>query len=359
MRKITYLSATLLLSLLFMTCSKDDDPQPAADKTVEIAFGIENYAKDLTLGTRVAMDVPGSIDETKVENLYLFLFDDTGANPIKYYLPNTTASIVSFSSITTGAAPGSFDKAAQKISLDMNQTEAGTRQVYLIANIDNDIKNALEGVTTVAGLQEVFRTTVSPWSTSIASPILMAGNKTHDFTANRVLGVSPSEPLLLIRAVAKMELKVKLTSQFQVVPTIHEGNLQEYRYRYVDFDTRTYVVKPDTKPANVVSSSDDAWDDTDRSKTDSWFRWEASLNVGTLTDTGAGYKRGDGTNKVTELSLITYLNERDQAGAYIEIELPRMDEGPLPPPEFGPELYRLPLPRAIQRNHWYVYDIEI
>jgi hypothetical protein len=36
-----------------------------------------------------------------------------------------------------------------------------------------------------------------------------------------------------------------------------------------------------------------------------------------------------------------------------------VDDGPLPPPEFGPELYRLPLPEKIERNNWYRYDIEI
>ncbi|WP_394358364.1 hypothetical protein, partial [Porphyromonas gulae] len=29
------------------------------------------------------------------------------------------------------------------------------------------------------------------------------------------------------------------------------------------------------------------------------------------------------------------------------------------PPEFGPELYRLPLPEKVLRNHWYKYEVEI
>ncbi|PVZ04547.1 hypothetical protein C7382_1322, partial [Porphyromonas loveana] len=33
--------------------------------------------------------------------------------------------------------------------------------------------------------------------------------------------------------------------------------------------------------------------------------------------------------------------------------------GNLPPPEFGPELYRLPLPEKVIRNNWYKYDLTI
>ncbi len=150
----------------------------------------------------------------------------------------------------------------------------------------------------------------------------MSGNATHNFITQGY----QLNSVHLIRAVAKLELNVKLTSGFQIVPVINSGNLTEYKYRYVDFDTRTYVEKQATTPANPASSSPDAWPNTVN-----WMTWG-----------GTGYTL-----------------ERDQLGTTVEIELPRADSGPLPPPEFGPELYRLLLPAKIERNTWYKYDIEL
>ncbi len=118
----------------------------------------------------------------------------------------------------------------------------------------------------------------------------------------------------------------------------------------------TYAVKPEIKTPNLVNSSTSTWPNTA-----SWTTWGASLNsISNPPDTGTGYIISG--EKVTTLKLITYLNERDETeaqNALIEIELPRVDSGPLPPPEFGPELYRLLLPKKIERNNWYRYDIEI
>lgn len=331
--KLLYI--TLLSSLLFAACSKENGIEPVLeDRAIELSFRVDDFVRG---GLRATDD--GSTAEQAVTNLYLFLFDNTGANPIKYYIDAATF---------TG---GTYNASDKKIILDMTQAEAGARQVYIVANC-TDLKTQLDGVTTVAGLQAVFRNTPQPWSANIALPILMSGNETHNFITQGY----QLNSVRLIRAVAKIELNVKLTPGFQVVQN-GGGDLTEYRYRYVDFDTRTYVEKPmPAKPANLASSSPDAeevWRDTER------IPWGASLNGLTPPDTGAGYTLDD-DGKVTGLKLITYLNERDEAaGAVVEIELPRMDDGPLPPPEFGPELYRLPLPEKIERNNWYRYDIEI
>lgn len=332
--------------MLLAGCSKDNGMDPVLNnRGITLSFSVDDFIRGAGLkgkaadGKALRATGDGSVAEQAVMNLYLFLFDNTGANPVKYYIDGATFS------------GGTYSADEKKIILDMTQAEAGARQVHIVANC-GDLKTQLDGVTTVAGLQSVFRDTPQPWSADIASPILMSGSKTHDFR-DVAGGGFQLNSVPLVRAVAKIELNVKLTSGFQVVPTIDGENITEYRYRYVDFDTRTYVVKPVTKPANLASSSTDAWPNTG-----SWTPWGASLNSPTPPDTGAGYTLDD-DGKVTGLRLITYLNERDEAGAVVEIELPRVDSGPLPPPEFGPELYRLPMPEKIERNHWYKYDIEI
>jgi hypothetical protein len=331
--KVLYI--TLLSGLLLAGCSKDNGMDPVLNnRGIELSFRVDDFLR----GAVVRATDNGSTAEQAVTSLYLFLFDNTGANPVRYYIDGATFS------------GGTYSADEKKIILDMTQAEAGARQVHIVANC-GDLKTQLDGVTTVAGLQSVFRSTPQPWSADIASPILMSGSKTHDFR-DVTGGGFQLNSVSLTRAVAKIELNVTLTSGFQVVPTINGGNITEYRYRYVDFDTRTYVVKPATKPANLTSSSTDTWPNTGN-----WTHWGALLNGATPTDAGTGYTLSGG--KVTGLRLITYLNERDEAGAVVEIALPRVDAGPLPPPELGPELYRLPMPDKIERNTWYRYDIEI
>lgn len=338
--KYKLLFITILYSLLLTSCSKEDEVELVLNNSpIELSFRVKSFTHD---GASFRATNVGSNAEQAVNNLYLFLFDEDGNNPLKYNIGDATTD-----GTFTG---GSFILSDKKIILDMTRGEAGVRNVYLVANINADLRSLLGGVTTVAGLQAVFRNTTSPWSDNIATPLLMSGNATHNFIADG----HKLEGVVLTRAVAKIELNIKLTSGFQVVPTINSGNLAEYKFRYVDFDSRTYVEKPlPTKPDNLVSSSADAWPNSSN-----WTPWGASLNGADLLDTGLGYTIND-SGKVTNLKLITYLNERDMKGSKVEIELPRVDEGPLPPPEFGPELYSLPLPEKIERNNWYVYDIEI
>lgn len=328
------LYATLIFGLLFAACSKENGGPITDNKPIEISLRVVDFTQSETRSTKSA----GSLAEQKVDNLYLFLFNNSGTSPERYYIENATF---------TG---GTWDAAAMKVRLDMTQVNAGDRQVYVVANIDAALKASLDGVTTVSALQTVFKTTAQPWSSQIASPFLMTGNKAHDFALNYQLDNVP-----LIRAVAKVEINIELGEKFQTIPADVQtgGNLGNFKYRYVNFDTRAYVVKPATKPDNVISSTNDIWPTIA-----GWTPWGASLNATPAPDAGTGYVLNS-AGGVTKLQIITYLNERDNKGAAIEIALPGLDDGELPPPEFGPELYRLPLPDKIQRNYWYKYDMEI
>jgi hypothetical protein len=329
----------LFTGLLLGACSSSDESAGGDDskngKKIELSFSVPDYSMNVT--TRAGTTDSGSPAEQDINNLYVFLFPTTSDQTVvKYYVDAATF---------TG---GTWSTTDHKVDLDLTQAEAGKRDVYIVANCA-DLKTSLDAVTTEAGLQAVFRNTPSPWSDHINVPILMSGNAIHDFIADGY----QLDNVPLVRAIAKVELNITLSSSFQTVPTITAGSLTEYKYRYVNFDQNTYVVKPGTKLSVTANSSSNEWPTT----TD-WTQWGSSLNVSSAPDTGAGYTlSADG--KVTALKIITYINESDVSGSAIEIELPRTDEGPLPPPEFGPEWYKLPLPDKIERNTWYTYDVDL
>ncbi len=225
---------------------------------------------------------------------------------------------------------GSWNSTDNKVSLNLTQAEAGTRNVYIVANCSG-LKEKLDQVKLLSDLQNVFQTNEMPWSTILKTPILMSGNKTHNFNENYQLN-----NVKLIRAVAKVQLNVNLTSVHQGKPSSGEDNSDQYKYKFINFDKDTYVLKPTSKPDNLTSSS-------------AWVSWNDDITSYTL----------DADGKVTKLTLTTYLNERDNAGTSIELSLPYFDGGFLPPPEFGDETYKLQLPTKIERNHWYKYDIHI
>lgn len=303
------------LSLFLTACSGDDDSVGgnANNEKIALSFQINSFVK----GTLKATTNDGSAAEQAIENLYVFLFPTSGTQTFKsYYI-----SSASFSG-------GSWNNTDNKVLLNLTQAEAGSRDVYVVANCTG-IKTSLDGVSTVTGLQSVLQSNSTPWSATLTTPILMSGNKTHDFNSNYQLSSIP-----LIRAIAKVQLNVTLTSAHQGTPLSGEGTAQ-YKYKLIDFDKNTYVLKPTSKTDNLISSS-------------SWINWNDAVTSYTL-DTG----------KVTGLTLITYLNERDNAGTAIELSLPYLDGGFLPPPEFGDEIYKLQLPARIERNNWYVYDVEI
>jgi hypothetical protein len=337
----------LLTSLILGACSSDDSVDGGGagnSKKIELSFSVPGYTMNVTDGRNTsetsatrATTVTGSSAENEITDLYVFLFPTSTDQTLKKY----AVSSASF----TG---GTWSTSDNKVDLDLTQAEAGQRDVYIVANCA-DLKSQLDEVTTVEGLQNVLRNTAMPWSDNIQAPILMTGNATHDFIQDSQL-----DQISLTRAIAKIELNVTLSSPFQTVPTITDGKLDQYKYRFVNFDQNTYVIKPSEKTATFASSSDNAWPNTD-----DWSLWGASLNGSSTSDTGTGYTLSTTGGVVTALKIITYINESDVSGSAIEIELPRTDEGPLPPPEFGPEWYKLPLPDKIVRNTWYTYNIDL
>lgn len=330
-KKILYVS--LVLSLFFMGCSKEnisEQEEGKKDMPIEISFRVTDFTKETDTATRGLRGDVGSINERKVDNLYILLFNNTGSNPKRFFV-----DAASFSG-------GTWSISENKVTLDMTQTEAGNRQVYIVANVDNEMKAKLATVQTVTELtNNVFNRNNTPWSPYIKSPFLMSGNKSHNFRTNHKL-----EHVPLIRTVAKVELTIKLSEKFQSM------KIDDVRYRYVNLDARTYVIKPSSKPDDLVTSSNDIFPMVEH-----WGQWGNSLNTNPVPDFGFGYTKIGSTLK--ELKVITYLNERDKKGAKIEIALWPEDVGLLPPPEFGPELYPVFFPDKIQRNHWYKYDIEI
>ena len=309
MRKVNYIYLILFTALLFVACSSDDVPGGSNDR-VELSYAISNY--DISGTTTRATDV-GSPAEQQIDNLYLFLFDMTGANSITYYVDN------SFSD-------GTWNKAGENITLKLTQAEAGERQVYIVANVSTALKTLLDGVSTLTQLQAVTASTSNtPWSTTLNAPILMSGSATHNFVTNRILSSVP-----LTRALAKIELNVTLPAKHQ------DADASHYKYNFIDFDKNTYVLKPTAKTDELVTSG--------------WQAWQAASTVSSYTLTGG---------KVANLKVITYINERDNPGSYIDIQLPYNPGGPLPPPEFGGDTFKLPLPSKIERNYWYKFDITL
>ena len=311
MRKLNYIYLILFTALLFVACSSDDMPEKSSDNKVELSYAISNF--DISGVTTRATDV-GSAAEQQVDNLYLFLFDMTGANPIKYFASGTTFT------------NGEWSAAERKVTLKLTQAEAGERQVYVVANVSTALKTLLDGVSTLTQLQAVIASTSNtPWSTTLEAPILMSGSATHNFVTNRILSSVP-----LIRALAKIELNVTLPAKHQ------DADASHYKYNFIDFDKNTYVLKPTAKTDDLATSG--------------WLAWQAAGDV-------SSYTLGT-DSKVNSLKVITYINERDNTGSYIDIQLP-YNAGPLPPPEFGDETFKLPLPSEIKRNHWYKFDITL
>lgn len=310
MKKVNYIFLILFAILLFVACSSDDVPEKSNDR-VQLSYSISNF--DIDDATTRATNV-GTAAEQQIDNLYLLLLDMSGTNPIKYYIDNAF-----------DASSGTWNEADGKINLKLSQSEAGNRQVYLVANVSPALKTTLDGVTTLAELQTEMLTENSPWSPYMATPILMSGNKTHNFVTNHLLNNVP-----LTRAFAKVELNVTLPAKHQ------DADASHYKYNFIDFDKNTYVLKKTPKTDDLAISG--------------WQDWQKSGEV-------SSYTKGS-DDKVNSLKVVTYINERDNTGSYIDIQLP-YNAGPLPPPEFGDETFKLPLPDKIERNHWYKFDVTL
>lgn len=307
MKRLNYIYLILISILLSAGCSSIDLPE---NGMVVFSYSVKNF--NISGGTSTRSSHVGTAQEQQVDNLYLLLFNGSGTNAIKYYVDNTFTN-------------GTWNKAEGEIILKLSQAEAGTRQVYVVANVSTTLKTVLDGVSTLIELQAVMKTTSTPWSSTLKTPILMSGNATHNFVNNRILN-----SVSLTRTLAKVELNVTL-------PSIHQdSDPSHYKYNFIDFDKNSYALKPTMKTDVLVTSG--------------WQQWQATSDVSSYTLLGG---------KVAILKVVTYINERDNAGSYIDIELPYNHAGPLPPPEFGNDTFKLPLPEKIERNYWYKFDITL
>ena len=332
MTKIKYIYLLLISALLFGACSKDDVPSgiDVSDDEVAISYSQKKYVQVVTNGnsTKSASETRNinieAGDEENIDNLYILMVNSGWSDIKRFY----TAS--------SNFAEGTWNAAGENVTIKMTQSEAGQRDVYVIANISTDMKSDLDGVTNLTGLQGVLESKTEPWSgtgatNNLKHPIMMSGMKNHNFvTQGRVL-----ENLQLVRAFAKVELNVTLPKKHQ------STNEADYKYNFVDFDKNTYVLEKTNKVASIVTTG-----------------WKPFVsNIDTDKDFVSEYiKTGD---VVTSLKIVTYINETTNANSYIEIQLPYKDGGFLPPPEFGPETFILPRQGKIKRNHWYKYDVEL
>lgn len=344
MKRILYIS--LLAVLLFPACTSEEVPgEDTGSENIELLFSVSNYRVSVTQASTRATDAGNSYEQA-INDLYLFLFPGSGnTNPVrKYYIDGTGVTRIG------GAGSfGSYDADLKKVSLNLTKAEAGNREVYIVANTagNTTLQTDLNGVASISDLQTVLSTTATPWSPSLVTPILMSGSTSHDFMAERVLGTGAigNEPLPLVRALAKIELNITLKDEHK------SGNIADYKYKYTNFHKETNVIKKATSTGTDKYASSSA---SDWPITTDWTPWGSALDPQGI---GSTHTAPEGV--VTTLKLVTYVNERDNAGAAIEIEVPYNGSGPLPPPEFGPELYKLEFPEGIQRNYWYVHHIEI
>lgn len=343
-KRILYIS--LLAVLLFPACTSEEVPgEEPGSENIEVLFSVSNYQVTTVRAATRATDAGNSYEQA-INDFYLFLFPGSGNTNLvrKYYIDGT--------GVVQIGVPGSFgtyDATGKKVSLNLTKAEAGNREVYIVANTagNTPLQTALDGVTSILGLQAVLSTTATPWSPVLTTPILMSGSESHNFMTERVLGtgIGGNEPLRLVRALARIELNITLKDEHK------SASIADYKYKYTNFHKETNVIKKatSTDPGDMASSTTDIWPNTT-----GWTPWGSALDT-----QGMGSAHTVSGGVVTTLKLVTYVNERDDAGAAIEIEVPYNGSGPLPPPEFGPELYKLEFPEGIQRNYWYVHEIEI
>lgn len=363
MKKTAYISVVFLLGLLFVACSGEEViPEASYDKLVEIAFGVDHYAKVVTTAKSASASITRATAEeiaaaeNKIDDLYLFLFPTaTGQSLKKYYIAKSgdTWTVTEIG----GSAAGSYSEDNKKVSLNLTQAEAGPREVYIVANYGAGLN---PNIATIDDLKAVSRSTDTPWSTTLATPLLMSGNKTHNFIDNPMLGSGGvNTPVALTRALAKVELNIRLKKEHQSKPRIEQGTIgggnwvPQYHYALLNFEKETYLLKDNAKTNNNLANQTAdpvVLKGLDPVLWKEWVTGDDNMITSYQTDSESG--------KVTSMRLVTYLNERISAvpRSFIGISMPY--EGAMPPPEFGPDLTGIYLPQ-IERNYWYVYDIEI
>lgn len=310
-----YLFATLILS----ACSSEDIPNetPKGDKQIELKLSVKSFEGESV--TRAGFDATPA--ENQIDNLYLFI--QSGATLHKYYI-----AAPSF----TG---GSWVQADNKIILALSQAEASTADVYVVANISASTKTTLDAVTSIANLKSTSVTTATPWTSSISTPLIMSGEKlAHNFTTTPILNAIP-----LYRAVAKVEVEVTLSEQYQSTPTITNPYdptdiRDQYKYQYLNFNQNTFLLNSTTKSESLVGTAG----------------WTTIGNTNYSTDS---------SGKVNKLTFTTYLNERASGDpTTINVLLPFWDNG-MPPPQFIEDGYPIKLPTKIERNHYYKVNVQM
>lgn len=319
MNKILYIF--LFASLFFVACSSEDVPDNPQknDKQIELRLNVTNFVGETT--TKAGFEA--NEDEKKITDLYLFI-DSQVSGWHKYYITGATF---------TG---GTWEKANDKILLSLTPAEAGTANVYVVANAG---AGTLDGITSAALLNAYAIETASPWSNNIKAPLIMSGSiLNHNFITTPTLNAVP-----LTRAVAKVEVEVTLSQQYQSTPTVtnpYDASdvIDQYKYEFKNFDTNTYLFKPTSKTNSLVDKT--------------WTVFDANFG-----DMLSAYELSSG--KVTTLKFITYINERDTgAETTINVALPFWDNG-APPPSFEGEELPIKLPVEIKRNHYYKVAVQM
>lgn len=316
MNKLLYI--LLFASIILSSCSPEEIPdnEPKGDKQIELNLSVKSFEGESL--TRAGFDA--TAEENQIDNLYLFI--QSGTTLHKYYIDGATF---------TG---GSWVKAENKIMLALTQAEAGTSDVYVLANVQATTKTALDAVTTIAELQTLSVTTVNPWSDNIKTPLIMSGSvSNHNFISSPTLNAVP-----LYRAVAKVEVEVTLSEQYQSTPTVTNPYTNEvidqYKYSLLNFNQNTYLLNSGTESLTGTTG------------------WT------TIGDNISSHSTSN-DDKVNKLTFTTYLNERASGDpTTINVLLPFWDNG-MPPPQFIDDGYPIKLPTIIERNHYYKVNVQM
>ena len=301
MNKILYIF--LFASLFFVACSSEDVPNNPQNNNKQIELRLN--VKDFVGETKTKAGFDANDDEKKIVDLNLFI--DTGSDWHSYYISSATF---------TG---GTWETAGtqEKILLSLKPDEVGEATVYVVANAGN----TLGSIGDASALKSQLVATATSW-TNINTPLIMSGEAQHVFTAN--------DPVLnavtLTRAVAKAEVTVTLTQQYQ------SEVLTEYAYRLLNFNKNTYLFGDAPSKTEALEGTGNEW-------------IAIADPIETVEEDG----------KITGFTFTTYLNERANATyghTTLELKLPFWDDG-APPPQFLDESLPIQFPTTIERNHYY------
>ena len=300
MNKIQYIF--LFASLFFVACSSEDVPNNPQknDRQIELRLNVKNFVGE----TKTKAEFDANDDEKEIVNLNLFI--DTGSDWHSYYISGATF---------TG---GTWETAGtqEKILLSLKPDEVGEATVYVVANAGE-----LSGITSVSVLKSQLVATATSW-TELGTPLIMSGEGQHAFTANDPV----LDAVTLTRAVAKAEVTVTLTQQYQ------SEVLTEYAYSLLNFNKNTYLFGDAPSKTEALEGTGNEW-------------IAIADPIETVEEGG----------KITGFTFTTYLNERANATAghtTLELKLPFWDHG-APPPQFLDDSLPIQFPTTIERNHYY------